>query len=84
MSKIKELEELLKKDVMSEIDENIDELMDITESKKCSKEDKDELKYMEDIKLYFDEVLLDIENNSLKEEDAIEILEVLEEMRLDK
>ena len=84
MSKIKELEALLKKDVMSEIDENIDELMDVTESKKCSQEDKDELKYMEDIKLYFDEVLLDIENNTLKEEDAIEILEVLEEMRLDK
>ena len=84
MNKIKELEKLLTEDVLFEIDQNIEELMDITESKKCSKEDKDELKYMEDIKLYFDEVLLDIENNSLKEEDAIEILEVLEEMRLDK
>ena len=84
MSKIKELEKLLTEFVIAEIDQNIEELMDITDSKKCTKEDKDELKYMEDIKLYFDEVLLDIENNSLKEEDAIEILEVLEEMRLDK
>ena len=84
MNKIQELEKLLKEDVLAELDENIDELLDIVEGKKSTKEDKDELKYMEDIKLYFDEVLLDIENNNLKDEDAIEILEVLEEMRIDK
>jgi len=84
MNKIQELEKLLKEDVLVELEENIDELLDIVEGKKSSKEDKDELKYMEDIKLYFDEVLLDIENNNLKDEDAIEILEVLEEMRIDK
>ena len=84
MNKIQELEKLLKEDVLVELEENIDELLDIVEGKKSSKEDKDELKYMEDIKLYFDEVLLDIENNNLKDEDAVEILEVLEEMRIDK
>ena len=84
MSKIQELEKLLNEDVIPEIEENVDELLDIVEGKKSTKEDEDELKYMEDIKLYFDEVILDIENNNLKEEDAIEILEVLEEMRLDK
>ena len=84
MNKIQELEKLLKEDVLHELEENIDELLDIVEGKKSTKEDKDELKYMEDIKLYFDEVILDIENNNLKDEDAIEILEVLEEMRLDK
>ena len=84
MNKIQELEKLLKEDVLPEVEENIDELLDIVEGKKSTKEDKDELKYMEDIKLYFDEVILDIENNNLKDEDAIEILEVLEEMRLDK
>ena len=56
----------------------------IIELEKLLKEDKDELKYMEDIKLYFDEVLLDIENKNLKDQDAEEILEVLEEMRIDK
>ena len=84
MSNIKILEKLLTGDVMQEIDENIEELMDIVEGKKSTKEDKDELKYMEDIKLYFDEVLIDIESNNLKDEDAIEILEVLDEMRIDK
>ena len=48
MSKIIKLEKLLKEDVIPEIDENIDELMDIVEGKKSTKEDKDELKYMED------------------------------------
>ena len=84
MSKIQELEKLLKEDVLPELEENVDELLDVVEGKKSTKEDKDELKYMEDIKLYFDEVILDIENNNLKDEEAIEILEVLEEMRLDK
>ena len=68
MTKIQELEKLLKEDVLPEIEENVDELMDI----------------VEDTKLYVDEVILYIENNNLKDEDAIEILEVLEEMRLDK
>ena len=84
MNRIQTLEKILKEDVMVEIDENIDELMDICDDKKAKKEDKDELKYMEDIKLYFDEVLIDIEANNISEDDAQEILDVLEEMRLDK
>ena len=84
MNKIQTLEKILKEDVMVEIDENIDELMDICDDKKAKKEDQDELKYMEDIKLYFDEVLIDIESNNISEDDAQEILDVLEEMRLDK
>ena len=58
--------------------------MDIIDSGDCSKDDKDELKYLEEMKAYFDEVELDIQNNNLSEEDALDILEVLEEMRLDK
>ena len=58
--------------------------MDIIDSGDSSKDDKDELKYLEEMKAYFDEVELDIANNNLSEEDALDILEVLEEMRLDK
>ena len=58
--------------------------MDIIDSGDTSKDDKDELKYLEEMKAYFDEVELDIANNNLSEEDAFDILEVLEEMRLDK
>ena len=40
MSKITELEKLLKEDVLPEVEENIDELLDIVEGKKPKKEDK--------------------------------------------
>ncbi len=84
MSNIKKLEKILNEEVIPEMDENIEDFMDLVDSKKCKKEDKDELKYMEEMKAYFDEVLLDIENNNLKDEDALDILEVLEEMQLDQ
>ena len=84
MSNIKKLEKILKEEVIPELDENLEEMMDIVDSGNCSKDDKDELKYLEEMKAYFDEVELDIQNNNLSEEDALDILEVLEEMRLDK
>ena len=84
MSNIKKLEKILKEELIPELDENLEEIMDIVDSGNCSKDDKDELKYLEEMKAYFDEVELDIANNNLTEEDALDILEVLEEMRLDK
>ena len=84
MSNIKKLEKILKEELIPELDENLEEIMDIVDSGNCSKDDKDELKYLEEMKAYFDEVELDISNNNITEEDALDILEVLEEMRLDK
>ena len=84
MSNIKKLENVLKEELIPELDESLEEIMDIVDSGDCSKDDRDELKYLEEMKAYFDEVELDISNNNLSEEDALDILEVLEEMRLDK
>ncbi|MDZ7818527.1 MAG: hypothetical protein U5K55_07885 [Aliarcobacter sp.] len=84
MSNIKKLEKILKEELIPELDENLEEMMDIVDSGNCSKDDKDELKYLEEMKAYFDEVQFDIANNNLTEEDALDILEVLEDMRLDK
>lgn len=84
MSNIKKLEKILKEELIPELDENLEELMDIVDSGDCSKDDRDELKYLEEMKAYFDEVELDISNNNLTEEDALDILEVLEDMQLDK
>jgi len=84
MSNIKKLAKILKEELIPELDENLEEIMNIIDSGDYSKDDKDELKYLEEIKAYFDEVELDITNNNLSEEDALDILEVLEEMRLDK
>ena len=84
MSNIKKLEKILKEELIPELEENLEEMMDIVDKGKCSKDDKDELKYLEEMKAYFDEVELDISNNNITEEDALDILEVLEDMRLDK
>jgi hypothetical protein len=84
MSNIKKLEKILKEELVPELDENLEEMMNIIDSGDCSKDDRDELKYLEEMKAYFDEVELDIENNNITEEDALDILEVLEDMKLDK
>ena len=83
MNKIKELEELFKTDVLIQVNEDIKDLEEQLEKKKNNKTIKDELKYMKEVKKYFDEVLVDIEKNLLKENDAIDILEGLEDMRAD-
>lgn len=83
MSKIKELEILLKEDVLVEVEENIEEALNILDKKKNNKEAKEELEYMEEIQAYFNDVIIDIDNNKLSEKDAEDILEVLEEMRIE-
>ncbi|MDX9900160.1 MAG: hypothetical protein RBT22_01570 [Aliarcobacter sp.] len=83
MTNIEKLAKILKEELIPELDENLEEIMDIIDSGNCSKDDKDELKYLEEMKTYFDEVELDIENKNFTEEDALDILEVLEDMRLD-
>jgi len=83
MSKIKELEKLLKEDVLVEVEENIEEALNILDKKRNNKEAKEELEYMEEIQAYFNDVILDINNNKLSEKDAGDILEVLEEMRIE-
>ncbi len=83
MSKIKELEKLLKEDVLVEVEENIEEALNILDKKRNNKEAKEELEYMEEIQAYFNDVILDIDNNKLSEKVAEDILEVLEEMRIE-
>lgn len=80
MSNIKKLEELLKTDVLVEIHENIKELETALENKK-DRILKEELKYMNDVKKYFDEVIIDIEKKTITEAEALDILEGLEDMR---
>lgn len=84
MNHIKNLETLLKSDVIVEVTENIKEIeQTINETKKKNelKELNAELEYMKQVQLYFNEVLLDIENNTITEEQALDILEGLEDMR---
>lgn len=85
MSNIKKLDELLKTDVLVEIKETIDELETNikTASKKDAKVLKEELEYINQVKQYFDDVVLDIENKTLTEDQALDILDGLEDMRIE-
>lgn len=83
MSKIKELEEILKTDVLIEVEEEIKGLNKLISKQKNNSDLKEELNYIEDVKKYYDEVLSFIEKGLLKEEEAIQILEDLEDMRAD-
>jgi hypothetical protein len=82
MSKVKELEEILKSDVLFEVNGEIEELRKLILRQNNSGLE-DELSYMEDVKKYYDEVLTFIEKDLLVEEVAIGILEDLEDMRED-
>lgn len=84
MSNIENLKSILKDELIPELDENLIELANLTQSWKCTQEDKDEFEDMKEMKKYFDDVLADIQNNNLSQDDASDILEVLEDMRLDK
>ncbi len=83
MDYIKELQTLLKTDVLVEVNENIKELEANLSKKKSSKSIKDELTYMKEVKRYFDEVLLDIEAKTITQKEALDILEGLEDMKVE-
>lgn len=83
MSKIKELENLLKTDVLVEVNAEIKALDKLISKDKNNEDLKIELDYMLDVKKFYDEVLLHIDKNKLSEKEAINILEDLEDMRAD-
>lgn len=83
MSKIKELEEILKEGVLPEVQETIEDLEELIEENKNDSETKDELKYMQDVKAYFDEAISNIDNGSMTEEIASALLNDLEKMKAD-
>lgn len=81
MENIIKLEKLLKTDIMVEVENDIEELTELVEKHK-KKEDKDELQYILDVKKYFVEVLSAIDNKTLNSEQADEILEFLEGLKI--
>lgn len=83
MNKIKELEKILRTDVLVEVNQEIKALEELVLKNKKNEDYKIELEYLIDVKKYYDEVLLYIEKNKLTEEEAIELLEDLENMRID-
>ncbi len=83
MSKIKELETLLKTDVLVEVDEEIVAIEKLLKENGDNKNLKIELEYMQDVRKFYNEALSQIEKGQLSEEEANNILLDLDDMRTD-
>lgn len=83
MSRVKELEDILKNDVLIEVNSEIEALEKML-SKKDDKDLKIELEYYKDIKKFYNEALSMIEKGTLSEKEADNLLLDLEDMRVDE
>ncbi len=81
MSIQKELENLIKNDVLEEIEDYIDELFEIIASKKEDDNIKEELKQMQEMKKDFEDMLIDLANGEIDDEECKEIIEEINDMR---
>ena len=84
MNVIDQLEKLLKTEVLIQVDEEIATIKKFLAKQKDSEDLKIELDYMIDVKKYYDQVISHIEKKILSEEDAVKILQDLEDMREDE
>ena len=80
MNSIEQLEKLLKTEVLIQVNEEIKTIKKLIEKQKNNEDLKIELNYILDVKKYYDEVITHIEKKILKEEDAVKILQDLEDM----
>lgn len=84
MKNIEELEKLLEKDLLVELEETIKDLNKFLSKNSNNNEAKSELKNLIDLQEDFKSVLKDIKDNKLSENEAKEILEELDAMRIDE
>ncbi len=84
MNVIDQLEKLLKTEVLVQVEEEIQTIEKFLAKQKDSEDLKIELDYVLDVKKYYNQVLLHIEKKILSEEDAVKILQDLEDMRDDE
>ena len=76
-----ELKELIKNDVLFEIEDYIDELFEVIAAKKDDERTKEELEQMQEMKADFEDMLKDLEANEMDDEECKEIIEEINEMR---
>ncbi|MBF7070825.1 hypothetical protein [Aliarcobacter butzleri] len=76
----KELEKLIKDEVLIEIEDYIDDLFEIIASKKDDENVKEELTHMQEMKKDFEDMLEDLGNNEIDDEECKEIIEEIKEM----
>ncbi|MDD3009136.1 MAG: hypothetical protein PHQ70_09765 [Arcobacter sp.] len=76
-----ELEDLIKNEVLVEIEDYIDELFEIIAAKKDDDNTKEELKQVQEMKKDFEEMLADLIHGDIDDEECREIIEEIHEMR---
>ena len=81
MSIQKELEDLIKNEVLIEIEDYIDELFEIVAAKKENDEIKEELKQMQEMKKDFEDMLVDLVHGDIDDEECEEIIAEINDMR---
>ncbi len=81
MSIQKELENLIKNEVLIEIEDYIDELFEIVAAKKENDEIKEELKQMQEMKKEFEDMLVDLVHGDIDDEECEEIIAEINDMR---
>ncbi len=80
MSNIQRLEELLKDEVLVEIEDSIDEIFELIASNQASDEDKEELEDLKELHLGFKEMLDELQAGEIDEDEALEIINDILEM----
>ena len=83
MSIQKELEDLIKNDVLIEIEDYIDELFEIIAAKKEDDSTKEELKEMQERKKDCEDKFVDVEKGEIDDVECKEIIEEINDMRKD-
>ncbi len=81
MSIQKELEDLIKNEVLIEIEDYIDELFEIVAAKKENDEIKEELKQMQEMKKEFEDMLVELVHGDIDDEEWEEIIDEINDMR---
>lgn len=84
MSIQNELEDLIKNEVLIDIEDYIDELFEIIAAKKDDDSIKEELKQMQEMKKDFEDILTDLVHGDIDEEECKEIIEEIKEMRAEE
>lgn len=82
MTNAEDLAELLKEDVIPEIEDVIDELFEaIADNKQASEEDKKELSELQELRREFQLLLEEVEAGELDEEECADIIDEIDMMR---
>lgn len=81
MSSVLKLVKMIQKEVLPDIEEHMDEMCEIVADKNATEEDKDELRATQELKKEFEELLEDLQEGELNEEEILECIAEIEEMR---